>query len=1070
MMKTSVSSLLPASRIRHLLLLGGLTLLLAVALLSGRPPRATEQRTVSGSVTVADRTLPSRALDLPPAPLVPLARGAQMPPGWRRSEPQQASLWTALSAARHEIEPLAADHAALEANRGVRLFAQNPGQQFTARFLDGLVRLAPGRSGQDWQVKISVPGLASATEIAHEGSRVEYVRGNVIEWYDNRPEGLQQGFIVRHPVPGDGTIRVEVALDGLQPVPAGGDVLHLVDGGGRAILSYSGLLAWDAEGRPLPARMEPLADGVALVVAAAGAAYPVTIDPYFANLQQKVGPDIVGDGRPNARFGSAVALAGTTAVVGAPDDDTPAGMDAGSAYVFGLVNGVWVRQAKLLAGDGAASDNFGRSVAVAGNTIVVGAPNDDTAFGANSGSAYVFLRRPQSLRWAQAAQLRPDDGAANDFFGTALAMTDSTLVVGSPADDHPGVANAGSAYVFTRPRDPASNWPQQAKLVAADGAMDDAFGSAVAISSNTVIIGAPENDNAKGSDAGAAYVFLRWGVAWSPQAKLLFNTGMPNDRFGFAVAISGDTAVVGAPGYDVPAADSGAALVFVRSRQAWSQAASLLPPGAESSDLFGYSVAVSGQVVAVGSPGASAGSVNPDAGAVFTFKRQGAAWPMQSKLQPNAATSIAQFGRSVALAGNLLIGGAPFNNTTAGTAAGSAFLYSFDARNGWFDHYLTAGHTDAGGELGTSVAISKNTIVAGAPYDDTPGGTDAGRVYVLIRSQNTWVLERVFRGNPGAMNDYFGFVVAVSGDALVVGVPGRDFSGGKTDAGTAYAYQRAKSGWTGEVELFRADAEAGDEFGSSVSISDNTALVGAPKDDDAGGGTNAGSAYVFLRSRDGNSWSVQTKLLAVDRSPFALFGYAVSLDKNTALIGAPNVNTSTGCAYVFQRTGLAWSQQAQFFASDGAPNDLFGSAVSLSANYALVGAPQDDTMAGSDAGGAYLFWRKGTAWTQMPKLTANDAAAGDRFGSSVAVFGQNALVGAPLDDLGESNAGSAYNFGPVKGSTGWVQLQKLTDPAAAANDRFGTSLSLSADTAVVGAPFDDTSFGSNTGGVLIFVP
>ena len=207
-------------------------------------------------------------------------------------------------------------------------------------------------------------------------------------------------------------------------------------------------------------------------------------------------------------FRSSVALNGDTALVGAYSDDTARGFDAGSAYVYVRSGGVWTQQTRLEAGDGSAQDLFGVSVALRGDTALVGAYQDDTAAGPNAGSAYVFVR--SGGVWTQQARLWASDGTTNDYFGVSVALSGETALVGAHFD-------VGNAYVFVRS---GAAWTEQARLGASDGSAGDGFGMSVALSGDTALVGAPYDDTATGVDAGSAHVFVRNGTNWSSSAQL----------------------------------------------------------------------------------------------------------------------------------------------------------------------------------------------------------------------------------------------------------------------------------------------------------------------------------------------------------------------------------------------------------------------------------------------------------------------------------------------------------------------------------------------------------------------
>jgi len=223
-------------------------------------------------------------------------------------------------------------------------------------------------------------------------------------------------------------------------------------------------------------------------------------------------------------FGRSVATSGDTIVVGAALDSTAAGTRAGSAYVFTRTGGTWSQQGHLFADDAAAGDEFGDSVAISGDTIVVGAYGDVNAAGDIAGSAYVFTRT--GTTWSQQDHLFADDAAAGDNFGYSVAIDGDTIVVGAYSDDTAAGADAGSAYVFTRT---GSTWSQQDHLFADDAAAYDYFGGSVAIDGDTIVVGANWDDTIVGIYAGSAYVFIRSGSTWSQQQHLFADDAVSDD-------------------------------------------------------------------------------------------------------------------------------------------------------------------------------------------------------------------------------------------------------------------------------------------------------------------------------------------------------------------------------------------------------------------------------------------------------------------------------------------------------------------------------------------------------------
>lgn len=412
-------------------------------------------------------------------------------------------------------------------------------------------------------------------------------------------------------------------------------------------------------------------------------------------------------------FGTAIALSGNTAVAGAPYEQgtgtgvNPAandnGQEVGAAYVMVRNGTTWTQQAYVKASNPDSSDHFGYSVAIDGDTMVIGAPEEssdstgvngaDNNLAASSGAAYVFVR--SGTTWTQQAFLKPSNTGSQDRFGWSVSVSGDTIVVGSIFEDGSGAGsnpasddlsnNSGAAYVFVRS---GSTWSQQAYLKASNPGDDDWFGISVAVSGDSVIVGAPqENGSGQGIDpavddfannAGAAYIFNRSGSTWTQQAYAKALNAGGFDRYGQAVAIDGDIAVVGAPeeygsgtGVNPPdnnnAFAAGAVYVLKRNAGSWTQQAYLKASNAEGGDYFGYSVAVSGNLVAVGAYQEDGGGTGMDpavdelqefSGAAYVFGSAGGTWSQLSYVKPSNTEFLDQFGGSVAISGDTLAVGA----------------------------------------------------------------------------------------------------------------------------------------------------------------------------------------------------------------------------------------------------------------------------------------------------------------------------------------------------------------------------------------------------------------------------
>jgi len=356
----------------------------------------------------------------------------------------------------------------------------------------------------------------------------------------------------------------------------------------------------------------------------------------------------------------------------------------------------------------------------------------------------------------------------------------------------------------------------------------------------------------------------------------------------------------------------------------------------------------------------------------------------------------------------------------------------------------------AGDWFGESVALAGDTALIGVPGDDDFRGS----AYVFTRTGTTWTQQAKLIASDGAAGDWFGVYVALAGDTALVGTSGDD------GRGSAYVFTRTGTTWIQQAKLLASDGAAGDEFGWSVSLSGGTALIGADGNDD--NGESSGSAYVFIRT--GTTWTQQAKLLASDGAAADRFGFSVAVAGDTALIGAPNDDYVKGSTYVFTRTGTTWTQQAKLLASDGTAGDGLGNSVSLNENTALIGAAYDDDN-GALSGSAYVFTRGGSTWTQQQKLHASDGATNDLFGCFVSLSGDTTLIGAIGDDDNGDVSGSAYVF--TRTGTTWTQQAKLLASDGVIGDSFGMSVAVAGDTAFIGAYGDDDN-GDDSGSAYVF--
>jgi hypothetical protein len=490
------------------------------------------------------------------------------------------------------------------------------------------------------------------------------------------------------------------------------------------------------------------------------------------------------------------------------------------------------------------------------------------------GAAHVYtitVTRPSQANVAEQAYAKAFNTGARDQFGTSMALDGDTLVVGAPLEDSAetgtsgqgasnGASDSGAVYVFVRV---AGVWSQEAYLKPSNTGAGDRFGSSVAISGNTLVVGAPSEDSAETGtsgqgtsngaiDSGAAYVFTRTAGVWTQEAYLKASNTGAGDQFGWSVAISGDTLAVGAPLEDSAArtinggvsdesnngaSNAGAAYVFVRSGQAWTQEAYVKPLNADPGDDFGVSVALSGDTLAVGATGEAGDGVAldpfnnlaPVSGAAYVFVRNAGVWTQQAYLKASNPNVSDTFGWRLALDGDTLAVSAPLEDSA--------------------DHGVGADGSDN-------------------------NAASAGAVYVFVRNgSNVWSQQAYLKAsNPGSL-DSFGWDLGLSGDRLAVGAPGEDSAGpgennavpvtnesnqsdnGLATAGAVYVFERSGTSWSQLDYLKASNPGSGDGFGVSVAVGGATVAAGAIQEDSAATGVggdpasnaalDSGAAYVF---------------------------------------------------------------------------------------------------------------------------------------------------------------------------------------------------------------------------------
>ncbi len=360
----------------------------------------------------------------------------------------------------------------------------------------------------------------------------------------------------------------------------------------------------------------------------------------------------------------------------------------------------------------------------------------------------------------------------------------------------------------------------------------------------------------------------------------------------------------------------------------------------------------------------------------------------------------------------------------------------------------------ASGDLyGCAVSLNEDLLVVGSLRDDDRGA-DSGSAYVFRKTGGAWTQPAKLLGSDTSAGDQFGFSVALSKPYVIVGAPFNGVNG--SASGAAYIFRCGAAGCHQEARMTALGASAFDQFGFSVSIDETTAVVGAPGVD--------GTGAVEIYQRSGGVWARQARIRPGGAAPGSGFGFSVSIRGDTLVAGAPYnaaAGESAGAAYVFQETGTTWTERRLLIATDAAAQDLFGFSVAIGDGSAVVGAP------GNGGGAAYVFSGSGAGWGSGQKLAASGVSGGDRYGVSVAINAgaDRVLVGAQLGDGMGAEAGAAYVFRRSGGS--WSQAAQLIDDRVGPGDELGLGAAIDDDAAVVGA-FKDDEGGVDSGTAYAF--
>ncbi|MEM1055385.1 MAG: T9SS type A sorting domain-containing protein [Bacteroidota bacterium] len=713
-----------------------------------------------------------------------------------------------------------------------------------------------------------------------------------------------------------------------------------------------------------------------------------------------------------------------------------AGADAVTARALAQAATVALGEDQRLTVSGQRFGFYGASVSLDGTRALVGASGESAGSALSSGAVYVL--ELVGGTWTQTARLTASDAAEDDRFGFSVSLDGDRALIGAFRDGHGGLTNAGSAYVFDFG---GGMWTETQKLTASDAAQDDFYGENVSLDGDRILIGAPVDDHSGLSDAGSVYVLDLMGGTWTETQKITASDAAQDDTFGQSASLDGNRILVGAPLDDRDGlSDLGSAYIFDLTGGTWTETQKITASDAADGDVFGQSVSLDGDRVLIGARfNDHSGLVNP--GSAYVLDLIGGTWTETQKITASDAADGDVFGQSVSLDGDRVLISTTEDSHSGSLRVGSAYVFDLTAGVWSETQKIIASNPTDTDFFGVAISLEGDRALIGS-FDTHSGLPGAGSAYVFDVFGALWSETQKTTAVSAENTDNFGTSVAMDGNRAIVGSFRRNHSG-FTLAGTAHIFELVSGTWVQTAELIASDAASFDFFGSSVSLDGDRALVGAYLAE-AGSIPAAGAAYVFDFS--GASWNQTQKLTASDAANFDAFGWSVSLDGDRALIGAYDDDhsggTDAGSAYVFDLSGGAWSETQKLTASDAAGTDRFGFDVSLSGDRVLVSATNDDHSGLTDAGSVYAFHLSAGAWGQTQKLIASDAVDFGAFGWSISLDGSRALLGG----FNVVAGGGAYMFDLSAGT--WSETQKLT--ASASGGVFGSSVSLQGNRAVIG--------------------
>ena len=790
--------------------------------------------------------------------------------------------------------------------------------------------------------------------------------------------------------------------------------------------------------------------GITLLGGALHAAPPIFNNARALYLKDQI---TASDYERYDEFGYRVKVHGDYLYVGATGNAYTDTWDApGSVYVFKKESeGNYVEVANLTASDITDdTDNFGYAIDASDNYVLIGAVGKDNAGTGDTDEVYVFKNNGDET-FTEVAKLTPSFVKQDDYFGRALVVTDEYAIVGAAASA--AAANNGAVYVFTNDGNDSYTEIQRILRPTATGwTANGGFGFALALMNDYLLVGTPD-ESSGGTKYGGIWVYTRESNNTFTQTSLLMASDQGStDQFGFTLAPSGNLLAVGTPWDDDTGSDMGAVYIYQHDGSGGFTEITKITE-TDHCSYYGISMSLSADFLAVQARGCNNDTINYSYvnNGDGTFTKIGS---ISSPIDGGETTGVALMDRE-------LVVGSPDYNIGTVPGAGSAYVYDLAIGNTvpegtieaiTFDSDATGYAIIKGRDSGLFRLESNGTVMFNSVPDyEKPLDTDGDNVYMFeVNATNA----------DGSTVEMVKITVTDVNPEYTLDLSNHDIN---ETLGSATVGTITHS--NGDTPVYRfcgglddsLFAISGDVLSTHGALDDETksvyqVCVTSDNSFDALFDINVRSLDPKITNE--MTYAQLQKMAATDGAANDRFGYSVAISGDYALVGSDwddDMGNSSGSAYVFKNDGSGlFVQTAKLTAPDGAIGDYFGGSVALSGAYALVGAYEKL----SKTGAVYVFRNSGDGnFVYTGKLMASDAAAGDRFGYSISLSGEYALIGSYWDDDGGSAAGSAYVFKNNNGT--FVQTDKLTASDAATNDYFGYSVSLSGDYALIGSYMDD---------------